>query len=182
MTAVKVARFRPNVASDDPVYAAVPDDGLCLNVFLLLSETPEARTVLMGRIDPAAAWDEIGGMHRERIARLGDRWMLPSRQLFMFEGPDTAAHAILTQQLGIELPALGTPSVHSEAWTRPKPVGTGLHWDLSFLYRGTWPNGRPLRATPWRELRFVEPVSLDPTEVGRGHLDVLALAGYPVRG
>jgi hypothetical protein len=181
VTAERVARFRPNVLPDDPIYTSVPDDGLCLNVFLLLSEAPDAATVLMGRIDPDAGWDEIGGMYRARIEQMGDRWMLPCRQLFLFEGPDTAARWILKTQLDVEIPTLGTPSIHSEAWKRPRPVGTGLHWDLSFLYRATWPKGHPVRAGPWRELRFMQPGALDPAEVGRGHLDVLALAGYRVR-
>jgi hypothetical protein len=179
--APKVSRFRPNPPPDDPSSAAVPDDGLCLNVFLLLSDRPGSGKVLLGRIDPSAPWDHIGGMHPGRIAQIGRRWMLPARQLFLFEAPDAAAHAIARDQLELPTAELAGPTVTSEAWQRPNPAGQGPHWDLSFLYRGVWPADRLVRAGPWLELTFHDPATLAPADVGRGHLDVLALAGYPVR-
>jgi hypothetical protein len=180
-TPPKVSRFRPDAAPDDPVYTAVPADGLCLNVFVLLSDRANSHRVLLGRIDPEQPWTEIGGMHRQRIQDLGDRWMLPSRQLYLFEAPDEAARSILHAQLGIESLRLEGPQVVSEAWQRPKPAGEGRHWDISFLYRGTWPAGRPLAARPWRELAVHESDQLRPEDVGRSHLDVLDLAGLPTR-
>lgn len=175
----KVARFRPNPPRDDPVYTAVPDDGLCLNTFLLLRDAPDSGRVLLGRIDPAKDWETLGGMHRKRIEALGNRWMLPSRQLRMFEGPHEAAGTIAREQLEIEELPLERPEVTSEAWERTEPAGGGRHWDLSFLFRGLWPAGVPIAAAPWRELAFLDPARLDPAEVGRSHLDVLVLAGYP---
>ncbi len=174
------SRFRPSPGPEDPVYSDVPDDGLCLNVFLLVADAADAGRVLLGRLDPAAPWKKIGGMSEARIRSTTGRWMLPSRQLFRFEAPDDAARSILREQL--ELPAIPVagPSVTSEAWQRPQPVGTGLHWDLSFLYRATWPAGQEVRATPWQELAFLDPRKLQPKDVGRSHLDVLALAGFPV--
>ncbi len=175
-----VCRFRPGAAPDDPIYHSVPDDGLCLNVFPLLTEPRRPDRVLMGRIDPSFDWADLGGMHRERIAQTADRWVLPGRQLFLFEAPGDAVRAILREQLGLEALALRGPEVLSEAWQRPSPVGQGPHWDLSFVYRGEWPVGRQLHAAPWRELSFKNPILLDPQEVGRNHLDVLALAGFSV--
>lgn len=175
----KVARFRPNPPADDPAYSAVPDDGLCLNTFLLLRDAPSSRRVLLGRIDPTKDWETIGGMHRKRIEALGNRWMLPSRQLRIFEGPHEAAGTIAREQLEIEELALDLPQVTSEAWERGEPAGGGRHWDLSFLFRGVWPAGAPIAAAPWRELAFLDPARLAPSEVGRSHLDVLAMAGYP---
>jgi hypothetical protein len=177
----KVCRFRPSPPPNDPVYSAVPDDGLCLNVFLLITDRPESQKVLLGRIDPKAGWERIGGMSRPRIEAMGARWMLPSRQLFLFESPDEAAVSIFRTQLGVEEIPWEGPTVTSEAWERPTPAGTGKHWDLSFLYRAVWPEGRPLASPPWRELAFHDTSLLDPAQVGRSHLDVLALAGYPTR-
>lgn len=177
----RVSRFRPNPDPDDPVYHAVPDDGLCLNVFLILSEPGHPDRVLLGRIDPRAPWETIGGMSRARIDSMGDRWMLPARQLFLFEDPTEAAQAIARDLLELPGLALVGPQVTSEAWERPTPVGAGRHWDLSFLFRGTWPAGRPLRLGPWRELAFLAPGTLTDAQVGRGHLDVLALA-HPATG
>ncbi len=176
----RVSRFRPNPPPDDPVYNAVPDDGLCLNAFVLLTDRPGSSRVLLGRIDPASPWRELGGMSAPRIQETSTRWMLPSRQLFLFEAPDEAARGILKAQLGLEALPLRGPTVTSEAWQRAAPAGDGLHWDLSFVYRGEWPGDRPIAATPWRELAFVETSGLDPKTVGRNHVDVLALAGFPV--
>lgn len=178
---LRVCRFRPHPPPDDPTYSSVPDDGLCLNVFLLLTDRPGSDRILLGQIDPAAAWPRIGGMSAPRIARMGDRWMLPSRQLFLFESPDRAAESILLEQLGVAGIPLAGPRVTSEAWQRPEPAGAGLHWDLSFLYRGTWPKGSTPSSRAWRALRFWPSGELPPDEVGRSHLDVLALAGFPVR-
>lgn len=175
-----VCRFRPAPSADDPIYHSVPDDGLCLNVFPLLSEPRRPDRVLMGRIDPSFDWADLGGMHRDRIAQTADRWMLPGRQLFLYESPGAAVQSILREQLGIESLALRGPDVYSEAWQRPSPVGKGPHWDLTFVYRADWPMGRQLHAAPWRELAFKNPILLDPQEVGRNHLDVLALAGFSV--
>lgn len=174
----KVSRFRPNPPPDDPVYSSVPDDGLCLNAFVLIRPESGSDRVLLGRIDPDAPWETIGGMSQRRIATMGDRWMLPSRQLRLFEAPEEAARAILKDQLGIDRLALEGPKVTSEAWQRPEPAGKGLHWDLSFLFEGTWPEGRPLSSPPWRELKFHRPSELEPRDVGRSQFDVLTLAGF----
>ena len=176
-----VSRFRPAPRPDDPVYAPVPDDGLCLNVFVILTDAARSNRVVMGRIDPTADWRHIGGMTAGRIQETATRWMLPSRQLFVFESPTDAARSILKEQLGLDPLPLEGPKVTSEVWQRPKPAGTGPHWDLSFLYSGTWPAGRPLASPPWKELAFLDTATLDPATVGRSHADVLALAGYPAR-
>jgi len=175
-----VSRFRPAPPKDDPIYTAVPDDGLCLNAFLLLSPVDDAHQVLLGMVDPQAPWREIGGVSAQRLAGLSNRWMLPSRQLFLFESPQDASRTILREQLELDEVELAGPSVFSEAWTRPNPAGTGQHWDLHFVFRGRWPEGRAVRASPWLKLAFHDPSRLDRSTVGRSHADVLGLAGYPV--
>jgi hypothetical protein len=177
----EVSRFRPSPPKDDPVYVSVPDDGLCLNAFLLLSPAGYPSKVLLGRVDPAAPWKQIGGITPTRLAELSNRWMLPSRQLFLFESPQEASRSILREQLELEVElSLDGPTVFSEAWTRPKPAGEGQHWDLHFLFRGLWPEDRPLRASPWTTLQFHDPARLDGALVGRSQADVLRLAGFPV--
>jgi hypothetical protein len=175
-----VSRFRPAPPEGDPVYVSVPDDGLCLNAFLILSPPNDASKVLLGMVDPKSPWREIGGVTAQRLAGLSTRWMLPSRQLFLFESPQEAARTILREQLELDGIELEGPSVFSEAWTRPAPAGTGQHWDIHFVFRGRWPEGRELRASPWSKLEFHDPSRLDRSEVGRSHTDVLGLAGFPV--
>jgi hypothetical protein len=131
-------------------------------------------------MDPGAPWREIGGVVAQRLVGLSTRWMLPSRQLFLFESPQEAAGTILREQLELEGVALDGPSVFSEAWTRPAPAGQGQHWDIHFVFRVRWPEGRELHASPWRKLEFLDPSHLDRSNVGRGHADVLGLAGFPV--
>lgn len=177
----KVCRFRRGAAPDDPDYTDLPEDGLCLNVFLLLRERDASRSVLMGRVDPGAPWDRLGGISAERVRALGARWMLPSRQLRLYEAPAEAARTVAAEQLDLPAATFERPSILSDAWERPQGGSAGLHWDLSFLYPGRWPEGRPPAARPWRELRFLDPSTLDPSEVGRHHLDVLEGAGYTVR-
>jgi hypothetical protein len=176
----EVSRFRPSPPVDDPVYVSVPDDGLCLNVFVILSPPDDPSNVLLGMVNPGAPWREIGGVTPKRLEELATRWMLPSRQLFLFESPREAAESILSEQLELEILTLDGPAVFSEAWTRPTPVGKGQHWDIHFVFRGVWPRHRALRASPWRKLDFQDPARLDRAQVGRSHSDVLTLAGFPV--
>ena len=159
-----VSRFRPNPAKDDPVYVSVPDDGLCLNAFVLLSPSGDRSRVLLGMLDPTASWREIGGVTPQRLAELGTRWMLPSRQLFLFESPADAAQSIVREQLEVPALELTGPMVFSESWTRPKPAGVGPHWGPHFLFRGVWPLDRELRASPWLRLRIPRPFPTGPID------------------
>jgi hypothetical protein len=174
-----VSRFRPAPPTDDPVYVSVPDDGLCLNAFLVISPPGDATQVLLGMVDPKAPWKEIGGVTAQRMQELSTRWMLPSRQLFLFESPQDAARTILQEQLELDALDLIGPSVFSEAWTRPHPAGRGPHWDIHFVFRGQWPEGRERHAAPWSKLEFHDTSRLDRAKVGRSHMDVLGLAGFP---
>jgi len=122
-------------------------------------------------------------MDAERARAIGDRWVLPASQLAFFESPSDAARRIAREMLGWREPPLGEPQVFSEAY--PRDSGSqDPHWDLHFLFRTVWP-GTSLTAARgrlWKELRFVRPVELSSAEFGRGHGDVLALAGLPPRG
>jgi len=174
----RFARLRPGSTGLDPGYWTVPSDGMCLNTFLVLHAAADRRRILLGRIAPDPQWLEAGSLDADRIARIGDRWMLPASQLLLLESPDEAAHRIGVEQLGIELGPLPGPRVFSESWSRPGPPETDPHWDLHYVYELTGPDEAP-RAPLWRELAYV-PVGRTPRAAfARGHGDVLELAGVP---
>ncbi|MGI0150875.1 MAG: NUDIX domain-containing protein, partial [Thermoplasmata archaeon] len=140
-------------------------DGMCLSAFVLLGRAGSAGEVLLGRIDPSAPWDRLGGLSAERVRSIGEAWMLPSSHLIEYEAPVEAARRVAREQL--ELPALPLrgPEVFSEAYHRPGTEPEEHHWDLHFVFRGDWPGGPSARAAPFRELRFFAPVELGTLEV-----------------
>ena len=68
----------------------------------------------------------------------------------------------------------------SEAYPSATSPELGNHWDLSFLFRADWPHGHELHATAFRELRLIDTRTIGASNLGRGHGDVLMLAGYPL--
>lgn len=155
----------------------LPGDGMCLSAYLLVRPAPGSPQVLAGRADPSGPWGAAACLGADRLRSLGDRWILPATQLLFFEGPDGAARRIARELVGrTDLELLG-PRVYNEAYERG-PDRPDPHWDLQFVYDGLWPGDeRPSRGRLWRELRFVDVGATGPAEFGRGHADVLALAG-----
>jgi len=178
----RFTRFRRGPLTEHPGSAEVPDSGMCLSVFLVLEATDRDGAVLMGRPDRSAPWWEIGALDPGRLERLGDRWMLPSRQLRLFESPDAAARSILEEQLGAAPVPLRGPSVFSDPSDRPGAGAQDPHWDVHFVYRGRWPSTAPPRAAPWKRLEFVDVARTARSDIGRGQGDVLALVGLPPKG
>jgi predicted pyridoxine 5'-phosphate oxidase superfamily flavin-nucleotide-binding protein len=175
----RFARF----AEDRPPgagYWPLPDDGLCLSSFVLLSPRDSPNEVLLGRLDPAGGWDRIGALDPLRVQRNAEGWMLPSCHLRYFEAPDEAARRVLDEQLGLAGLALGPPSVFSERYRPRRHPERGEHWDLEFLYRATAPAGWAPRHPAWRELRFLDPSATPRAEFARSHEEVLELAGYRI--
>lgn len=170
-------RLRDTVPAGASGLATLPPGGMCLSVFLLLSPKGDPGRLLFGKIDPKAAWERIGNLDAARTEGLARAWMLPSSHLMRFESPDDAARRIALEQLELERPALEGPKVISEAYGRPGGAPEQLHWDLGFVYRGLWPEGRAVRARPFRELRFLDPRAPADGEIGRGHADIVRLAG-----
>jgi len=172
----RFARLAPGTPLP-PGAALPPDSGMCLSVFLVLHSPADPHRVLMGRIDPAAAWWEVGGVDPNRLERIGPKWMLPSRQLIFFEGPDEAARVICREQLGSELPSVSGPRVFSDPSERPGSGARDPHWDIHFVYDGRWPTATAPTHPAWKELAFV-PVGATPrSEIARGQGDVLELVG-----
>jgi ADP-ribose pyrophosphatase YjhB (NUDIX family) len=178
----RFTRLRPGSVAAVPGASVVPDAGMCLSVFLVLTSPDQDRAVLMGRIDPSAPWDEIGALDAGRASAVGDRWMLPSSQLVFFESPEEAARRILKEQLGRSPIPLEGPAVFSEAYRRPTSSDADPHWDFHFVFRGRWPSSTPPRSPAWRELAFVDVGRVDPATIARSQGDVLALVGFRPRG
>ena len=177
----RFARLRRGATPEGPGLYVVPDDGMCLSTFLVIERPGRPGEVLLGQIDPGADWSTMGSLSPERIAALGSRWTLPASQLLFFEGPDEAARRVLREQLESETSVLPAPHVVSESYRRPGSSAQDPHWDLQFIYRFTWPGAEAPRARAWKELRFVPVSSLARNQLGRGHGDILELAGLPPR-
>ena len=178
----RFTRFRRAPVTAFPGASEVPDGGMCLSVFLLLEAPDRDGTVLLGQPDATAPWWEIGAIDAERLRRIGARWMLPSRQLRFYEGPDEAARAILHEQLGAGPLPLTGPQVFSDPADAPSPATADPHWDIHFVYRGRWPSANPPRSPVWKRLEFVGLAQLPRDDVARGQADVLELAGLASKG
>ncbi len=171
------ARLRRSPASEFPGAAEVPDGGVCLSAFLVLEPPGREGHVLAGQIDPDAPWWEIGALDPRRIRDVGDRWMLPSSQLLLFEPLEEASRRILREQLGSPGVPLTGPFAYSDPAAHAKPPATDPHWDLHFVYRGRWPTDRPPVAPAWKRLEFVDVAQTPRASFARGQGDVLELVG-----
>jgi hypothetical protein len=156
----------------------LPDDGLCLSTFLIFRHPRETGRVLLGRIDPRAAWDDLGALEPARVHGIGRRWMLPSSQLLFFESPIDSARRIAREQLERPLPPVEGPLVVSEQYRRSTPRAEDPHWDLHFIFQGPWPSESPPLARPWVELDFVDVAQTASAEIARSQGDILELAGF----
>ena len=177
----RFARLRRPPLADIPGAFEVPDNGMCMSVFLVLEAPGRDGAVLLGRVDPTAPWLEIGALDPKRAASIAHLWMLPSSQLLLFEDPAEAARRILKEQLGSGPLPLERPFVFSDPSVRPGAPGRDPHWDFHFVYRARWSSASPPRAPAWKELAFVEVARLRRAEIARDQGDVLALVGLPPR-
>jgi ADP-ribose pyrophosphatase YjhB (NUDIX family) len=155
-----------------PRMDAVPEGGMCISAFLVISKRGEPGSVLMGRLNKNAEWDHIGALDGKRLERFSSGWMLPSSHLILFETPEGAARRILREQLGTKDQALSGPLTFADT------SGTANHWDLGFIFTGE--RESTPSSTAWDDLRFVDVAKLRREEMVRSQLDVLAYAGKPV--
>jgi ADP-ribose pyrophosphatase YjhB (NUDIX family) len=147
----------------------LPDGGLCISAFLVISKKSEPGEVLLGRLNKNAEWDHIGALDVKRRERFASGWMLPSSHLILFETPEGAARRILREQLGIRNQVLEGPLAFADT------SGTSNHWDIGFVFTGER-ESVPTSAA-WDELKFVDVAQLKRDEIVRSQLDVLAYAG-----
>jgi ADP-ribose pyrophosphatase YjhB (NUDIX family) len=168
----RFAAFNKDAAP--PRMNVIPDGGMCISAFLVISKKDEASKVLMGRINKNAEWDHIGAIEGKRLERFASGWMLPSSHLIMFETPEGAARRILREQLGIRNLKLQGPLTFADTGTA---YFSGLlnHWDIGFIFtaeRETLPS-----SDAWDELRFVDVNTLKREDMVRSQLDILTYAG-----
>ena len=160
----------------EPVYTTeIPEGGLCLSSFLVLTDV-EGR-VLMGHLNPEAPWDHIGALDAGRARAHSSGWMLPSSHLMLYESPQEAAQRVLREQLGVEL-ALSGPTTISEVGTPRRFPGLQRHWDFEFIFKGALPVGPPPGHEAWIELRLIDPTATPRSEIARSHDEVLENAGF----
>jgi ADP-ribose pyrophosphatase YjhB (NUDIX family) len=159
-------------------YWPLPPNGMCLSSFVLLSRPENSEEVLVGKIDPDAAWDRIGALNSHRIQLSSEGWMLPSCHLLWFESPQDAARRILREQLGLHEVALSNPQVFSEVYRPRRHPERGDHWDLEFLFRGVVPPRWTAEHPAWQELRWVNTSKTPRADFTRSHDEVLELAGF----
>ena len=150
----------------------IPIGGICLSAFVILSQSGEARHVLMGHLNKDADWEHIGGLDRTRAATHSIGWMLPSSHLILYESPHEAARRILKEQLCLTDQLLEGPSVFSEVY------GANSHWDLEFIFQGQRDSIDPCDV--WKDLSFVDLNKLKREEIARSHEDILAHVGMEV--
>lgn len=148
---------------------SVPEGGMCISAFLVISKKGAREDVLMGKINKNAEWDHIGALDGKRLERFASGWMLPSSHLMLFETPEGAARRILREQLGIRNQALDGPMAFADT------SGTSNHWDLGFIFTGERETA-PSNAA-WDDLEFVDVTRLKRDDIVRSQLDVLAYAG-----
>jgi ADP-ribose pyrophosphatase YjhB (NUDIX family) len=177
----KFARYRPTPRTiRGRRFWAVPEGGVCLSAFVLLRPRLHPNRVLLGRPDPGAPWEEMATLEEAHVRSIGERWILPASHLREFESPADAAGRIVRQQLGIaELPLQG-PDVFSEVYPSLLDPESGPHWDIHFVFRGEWSSMEVPPNSAWREMAFLDPLTMISADIARGHADILALAGFQV--
>ena len=173
-------RFSKSPATAPFSLTEIPPGGMCLSSFVILTEAGRPNRVLMGHMNPEAPWDHLGALDSARVETHSRGWMLPSSHLIFHEDPDEAARRILQEQLEVGELALDGPRVFSEVYGSPRRPEGPAHWDLEFLYRGTWPAGRAPAAKAWRKLSFVDTATVRKADMARSHEDILAHIGYAI--
>jgi ADP-ribose pyrophosphatase YjhB (NUDIX family) len=153
----------------------VPEGGLCLSAFLVITEKRQPRRVLMGHLNVKAPWDHIGALDQKRVERHSKGWMLPSSHLILHESPQDAAKRILKEQLEILDLELSEPKVFSDIY---EPGGRPIpHWDIGFIFMGQLAEIDLPKPNAWTELRFIDVTMTKKEEFARSHEDILTYAG-----
>ena len=158
----------------------VPAAGLCLSSFVIVRK---GDYILLGLPHANNSWPEKGGYptrHAVELEKNGS-WLLPATHLLMEESPDRAARRIANEWAGVT----GEPTFlmvqshlrsSSVRKSRRKSRGSN-HWDICFVYEletRTTPRSKPW----WSETRFFSRTKIRKLRLGRGHKDILSVAGY----
>lgn len=164
VTTRRFADFQREITS--PRMSELPEGGVCLSAFLVISKKGSPNHVLMGRLNKSAPWDHIGALDPERAERHSKGWMLPSSHLIIGEGPMDAAKRVLKEQLGVADQALSGPLTFSEVF------GSKNHWAIEFVFTGEKDQAPSHDA--WKELSFLDMSRTRREEIMRSHEDILA--------
>jgi hypothetical protein len=159
--------------------SVVPYGGFCLNVFPVISRADDPGRVLLGRLDPAAPWDHLGGLDPGRVAAHAGAWMLPASQLLFGESPSDAVLRLTHELLSDLAVTWSPPTVLSEMYRPRRHPEAGDHWDLGFVYRGRTDDASIPRNHAWVEMSYIDPSNPPKAGFARAHEDVLAFAGFP---
>src|SRR5437867_2480428 len=119
----RFSRFNKSPATAAFSVTEIPDDGMCLSAFLIVTESRDARKVLVGHMNPKAPWDHIGALDPSRVEAHSHGWLLPSSHLIFRDSPADAARRIARAQLASPDPARSRPQLAS---ARPAPGGLGM--------------------------------------------------------
>jgi ADP-ribose pyrophosphatase YjhB (NUDIX family) len=173
----KFCRFNKQVETITFGMPEVPEGGLCLSAFLVITDTEKTNSVLMGHLNPKAPWDHIGALDLSRVDVHSKGWMLPSSHLMVYESPQAAAKRILREQLEIDYPVLEGPQVVSETYTPRRFPNLPRHWDIEFIFKGEISKDRIPKPYAWSNLSFVDLDSAKKSEIARSNEDILESAG-----
>src|SRR5437667_7996348 len=95
----RFSRFSKSPATAAFSVTEIPDDGVCLSAFVIVTEALDSRKVLMGHMSPKAAWDHIGALDPSRVEAHSHGWVLRSSHLIFPEWPDDPAAPMALGQL-----------------------------------------------------------------------------------
>jgi len=155
----------------------VPEGGLCLSAFLVITDIQNPNSVLMGNLNPKAPWDHIGALDPARIEIHSKAWMLPSSHLVVYESPHDAAKRILKEQLKLANLKLSEPAVVSETYVPKRFPNMLRHWDIEFIFKGQISRDDIPKPQAWTRLTFVNLDFTDKVEIARSHEDILESVG-----
>jgi hypothetical protein len=154
--------------------------GFCLSTFLVLSPELRPESVLVGKLNPQGPWDHLEGIDAERIRAHSGGWLLPASHLLLRESPEASAQRIVDEMLGGGRPTFEPPRVVSEVYTPRRFPETHSHWDIRFVFRGTWHGPAPSLPGVWSDLAFVDVNVVRRADFARSHEEVLASIGSVV--
>jgi hypothetical protein len=178
----RFSRFSKSPSTAAFSVTEIPDDGVCLSAFLIVTDTRDPKRVLMGHMNPKAPWDHIGALDPSRVEAHSRGWMLPSSHLIFRESPDEAARRIALEQLDLPTLPLSGPKVVSEVYTPRRFPGVAHHWDIEFLFRGELSAAGLPHPAAWKDLAFVDLRRTSKSEIARSHEDVIESAGLRFGG
>ena len=159
----------------------VPEGGLCLSAFLVITDTQNPNSVLMGNLNPKAPWDHIGALDPARIEAHSKGWMLPSSHLIVYESPHDAAKRILKEQLELDNLKLSEPTVISETYLPKRFPNMPHHWDIEFIFKGQIDKDQMPKPQAWLRLDLVNLSFTSKAEIARSHEDILESVGLAFR-